>query len=86
MTRKYEPLATYLATVSADEITMRFAEVEAIVGKLPRSAYDYRQWWENSTSQVEAKDGWLAAGWKVASVDQANGNVTFRREIRQSRR
>ncbi|MDQ2655442.1 MAG: hypothetical protein M3Z20_20625 [Chloroflexota bacterium] len=80
MARKYEPLAVHLGKQGADEITMTFAEVEALVGKLPQSAHEYRQWWENSTSQVEAKDGWLAAGWKVAGVDQSNGIVTFRRQ------
>lgn len=37
MVRKYEPLAAHLIGQSADEATMSFAEVEVLVGELPRS-------------------------------------------------
>ena len=70
MVRKYEPLADHLELQRADEITMRFAEVERLVGQLPRPAHDHRAWWADSTSHVQAKDGWLAAGWEVDEVDQ----------------
>ncbi|MDQ2652833.1 MAG: hypothetical protein M3Z20_07280 [Chloroflexota bacterium] len=79
MAGKYEPLAEHLESQVANEITMSFADVEALVGKLPQSAHEHRAWWANSTSQVEAKDGWLSVAWEVGDVDQAKGVVTFRR-------
>jgi len=38
--RKYQPLADYLAAHPADEVTLTFAQIEAILGApLPSSAY-----------------------------------------------
>jgi hypothetical protein len=81
MARKYEPLADHLDVQSATELTMSFTEVAAVVGPLPPSAYKHQAWWSNSLSHPEAKDGWMAAGWEVASFDLAREVVTFRRNL-----
>jgi hypothetical protein len=86
MARKYEPLAKHLSTQHVDEVTMRFADVAAAVGPLPPSAVKHQAWWANSLSHPEAKDGWLAAGRKVVSCDQAREVVTFRRKLSHTSR
>jgi hypothetical protein len=37
-----------------------------------------RDWWRNRHVHAHAYHGWLAAGWRVASVDLAGQRVTFR--------
>ena len=76
-TEKYEPLRSYLVGCAGDEELMTFGEMERLVGPLPYSAREYRAWWGNDNkSQALA---WRAAGWHVASVDQASGWVVFAR-------
>ncbi len=62
---KYDALADYLRRVPANEhtVTLSFAQVDRIVGGLPPSAYNIRQWWGND-SKVEAL-AWRSAGWHV---------------------
>jgi hypothetical protein len=79
MAKKYVPLADHLRRQSGPRHTMSFAEIEDLVGILPPSAHSWRAWWANDRSHVEAKDGWLAVGWEVESVDQPRETVTFRR-------
>ena len=57
---------------------MTFAEVEALVGRLPDSAHRHRAWWGNNGSNVEAQ-AWLAASWLVESVNQTAREVLFAR-------
>lgn len=86
METKYQPLADYLGSLPATsgEATLTFHHLERILGfRLPRSATDYRQWWENPSapggrSQAEA---WSQAGFAVDSVhlSRDNGWVCFRR-------
>ncbi len=56
-------------------------EIARLVGtKLPASSRTHRAWWGNDrTWHPQSKDGWLAAGWEVASVDQVGETVTFSR-------
>jgi hypothetical protein len=75
--RRYEPLAAHISAARWDEPTMRFSDVAAIVGPLPLSAFKYPAWWANSISHPEAQDGWLAAGWKIASLDLTHERVTY---------
>lgn len=44
---KYAPLREFLARADT-EAQMTFAEVEALVGRLPDSARRHRAWWSNS--------------------------------------
>ncbi len=43
-TPKYQPLADYLNAVRGEEVTLSFAEIEALVGSLPKSAYEGTFW------------------------------------------
>ena len=62
--RKYDPLTRYLADLAADEVTLTFAEIEAIIGApLPPSART-SNWWENTTEHVQA-GAWVLAGWRM---------------------
>jgi hypothetical protein len=78
---KYDPLKHHLASQSWSEVTMTFAEVEAVLGaKLPRSAYTHAAWWANESegSHVQAK-AWLDAGFETADVDKISHKLTFKR-------
>jgi len=43
-------------------INLKFIEIEKIVGELPKSAYEYKEWWSNHPSHplmnVVLKNGW----------------------------
>jgi len=41
---KYQPLADFLHAFQGNEITLSFAEIEDLVGVLPKSAYDGTFW------------------------------------------
>ena len=76
----YEALAAYLSRQRAGRVVLRFSEVERIIGRpLPPSAKKHRAWWANDPTHVQARWGWLRAGWKVARVDLRNEVVTFER-------
>jgi hypothetical protein len=85
----YTPLAEYLRRQSGPHHTMRFAEIEALIGtRLPDSARDVRHlraWWDNDPSpnsrHSQSKHGWLAAGWEVDSPDLDREIVTFRKQV-----
>jgi hypothetical protein len=74
---KYDPLRNHLASSVAAEVAMTFAETEEQVGPLPSSARTRRSWW---TSEGIDSRPWLAAGWRVWSVDQKAEHVFFRRD------
>jgi hypothetical protein len=59
---------------------MSFEAIETVIGSnLPPSTFAHRAWWANHRSHPEAKDGWLAAGWLVDSVNLTRKTVAFRR-------
>ena len=73
MAGKYTPLEHYLRELpsSQREVTLRFEQIESILNtKLPSSAFEYRQWWENEKegNHVNAR-AWANAGWKVDTVN-----------------
>lgn len=74
---KYDPLRDHLVHVLGDQHGMTFYEIADLVGGLPPSAFQYREWWDNS-SHVQA-DAWRAAGWHVDSVSLTSRRVTFAR-------
>jgi hypothetical protein len=78
---KYEPLRDYLAAQPGDEELMTFGQVEQLVGPLPDSAREHRAWWGNDSYRSQSI-AWQAAGWHVASVDQASGQVVFARGVK----
>jgi hypothetical protein len=78
---KYDALAVHLQGLSSDRqsVTLTFAQVAGIVGGLPPSAYNLRQWWAND-SKPQAR-AWRSAGWRVAEggVDLGARTVRFAR-------
>ena len=74
---KYDPLRAYLSALSSDVAELSFAEVEGLVGSLPKAARFSSEWWANG-SAVQAR-AWRAAGWHVKSADQGRELVTFAR-------
>lgn len=76
---KYDLLQHYLESqTKRNEVTMTFAQVEAMVGSLPASARTRREWWvDSSTAGVKA---WRRVGWSVRSVDLAATQVVFVRK------
>ena len=87
MTRrlKYGSLYDHLASqdAGAGVLQFTFGQIEAIIGeKLPKSAYDYRQWWSNRTTSdyvPSHASAWLKAGWQVREVDMLKQAVEFGR-------
>ena len=73
MSTDYQPLQDYLqARAHTDrEISLSLDQIESIIGApLPKSAYQYRQWWENPSdvsTRTQAK-AWIGARYKVESV------------------
>jgi hypothetical protein len=86
MASKYRPLTDFLAAQSGESVRLAFTEIEQIVGfRLPASARQHRQWWENQTSSRRVPAGaWLDVGWSVAplGVDLRAETVIFRRMAR----
>ncbi len=78
----YGALASYLRTIGTLTLRMTFAEVEAITGKLPPSSKTVPQWWENDPGKLQAREGWLAAGYETASVSVKEQSLEFTRTAR----
>src|SRR5215210_812231 len=81
MAYRYEPLNTYLLSISEPVVVITYDEIEKLLGrKLPNTAYgaSWRQWWANTETHSQAL-AWLRAGWRVTRPDLANKRVEFRR-------
>ena len=64
---KYDPIFRYLTKNLKSEIVLTYVEIERILsGKLPDSAYKYKEWWDNN-SHVQSK-AWRDAGYTVENV------------------
>jgi hypothetical protein len=73
---KYDPLREHLCLTGERSVTLSFVGIDEIVGGLPRSAGEYREWWANDDHHVQAR-AWRAAGYKVDSVDLSRCTVRF---------
>ena len=79
---KYEPLTRFLQHQPGSAVRLSFAQIEQLVGfKLPDSAQQKLDWWNNSSSGDEGAEAWRAAGFRSEEVDLAAGELTFRREV-----
>ncbi len=75
----YSPLTAWLAQQTEATVTIRFADLEAILGRqLPRSARRDKPWWANASTHSQAR-AWLSAGWRVDGVDMRGETVRFSR-------
>jgi len=51
-----------------DSFEIEFKEIEKIIGKLPPSAYEYKEWWSNHPSHPLMKVS-LKNGWRQTNLD-----------------
>ncbi len=82
---KYDALGNFLTSLSSNigEKTLTLSDIENILGfKLPSSAYNHRAWWANPSSADDHPyaQSWLAARWKVETVNQSEKWVRFQRD------
>jgi DNA-binding transcriptional regulator YiaG len=81
---KYAPLFDHLSRGGTREVTLTFAEIEALLGEaLPGSARSGRAWWSNRDKGGLQAIAWMEAGYHVAELDLARERVTFRKPIIQ---
>src|SRR3954464_10220183 len=76
---RYRPLGDWLAAQPGERVILTFWEIEQLIGqRLPPSARASNSWWmQNEQRQGAAGRVWRAAGWKLAAVDRATGQVTY---------
>jgi hypothetical protein len=75
---KYRPLTHLLASLpsgNTGSVEFDFAEIASVVGGLPPSAYESRQWWANSTT-TQAQS-WGDADWHVDHVNFERQRVRY---------
>ena len=81
---KYDPLKNYLRQAPQSALTLKFSEIEQILGfDLPHSAYKYASWWANSARGGAHMKAWRDAGWEVSNIDLSGRRVTFQRRSGQ---
>jgi hypothetical protein len=77
---KYQPLLEFLHDSNQDDVTLTFAEIEALMNdSLPDSARSKRAWWSNRGQGALQASAWMEAGYRVEDVDLDSQRVTFRR-------
>ena len=62
MARRYEALTEELMGRTEPVVTLTFAELDRLVGGLPRSARTYQAWWPNTRTGQPHSRFWLDAG------------------------
>ncbi len=79
---KYSGLYRRLRQDRSDAVRLSFSEIEGHMGsRLPASARTAAFWSNRSSGALQAA-AWMEAGYRVASVDQHAGVVTFERLAR----
>jgi hypothetical protein len=83
MASKYDRLGDHLAAIGAATIIFTFAEVEAVVGPLPRDARLFNGSWWGAAPRASYHHAhtlhWQRAGYMADPPDFAAETVTFRR-------
>lgn len=79
---KYEPLTVFLDAKRTEEVSMSFAEIEAVLGTALPASKRRREWWSNNPSNNVLTKAWLAAGYKTERVDMDSERLVFRRASR----
>jgi hypothetical protein len=75
---KYHPLFEHLLFNGHGQVTMTFAEIEAVLdARLPPSARNREEWWSNSPNGHSQARAWMRAGYKTSRVDLSGRKVTF---------
>jgi hypothetical protein len=78
---QYYPLRDYLAAQRRDEVTLTFADLDALLSQPLPAAVWQRAWWTNRGTQAQAQ-AWLGVGWWVRWVRrrETTAAVTFVRQ------
>ncbi len=75
---KYEPLAAFLAGHYGDEVPLRFADIERVLGfALPPSARRHRPFWSNNAVNSAMTKVWREAGFRTERVDMSSETLVF---------
>lgn len=88
MSKKYDPLGTFLENSGSDKISLSFEQIERMIdGLLPASARKYDVWWSNSPVLGRQNEVWLKRGWLTADVNLKARTIRFVRSgtLRPSR-
>lgn len=77
----YYPLHKSLKESGKEELSMKFTEIEKLIGKkLPESARKFRAWWANNLKKGTGQSkSWVEAGYKAMDADIEKGIVRFRK-------
>lgn len=77
---KYDPLYRYLSTQKGSTVSIKFSEIEAVLGsELPPSARKYTAWWGNEAAEAGQhphSQAWMLAGMR-ATVNLTAARVVF---------
>jgi len=77
---KYQALLAYLSRSDRLQVTLTFAEIEALMGEaLPPSARSKRGWWSNRSKGALQASAWMNAGYMVSALDLTQEAVTFQK-------
>jgi hypothetical protein len=82
---KYEPLGDFLRSQYGEEVRVRFADIERVIGfPLPASARTHRPWWSNNPDNSAITKVWLNAGFRTEQVDMAGETLVFARAKKEA--
>jgi hypothetical protein len=73
---RYRELTTFLESRDDPVVVLTFAQIEGIVGPLPKSAKEHRAWWANSKASQNQARYWIEAH-RQATPDFNAGLVRF---------
>lgn len=81
---RYYALKLYLQKITADKVTLTFAQIEKIVGfKLPLSSKKYPSWWSHKSSQNAICDAWTSEGFVKQQLDIVGEKLYLHREVKR---
>ena len=76
---KYDPLRAFLLSSNAEEVALRFEEIEALLGAPLPPSQKHPAWWSNNPSNNTMTRVWLEAGYRTERLDVGGRKVVFRR-------
>lgn len=75
---KYYPLFSHLQQAAGEPVSLRFAQIEQLLGiVLPDSARARAGWWSNRSRGAVQAAAWMGAGYHVTGVDLEAETVRF---------
>lgn len=79
--KEYDSLKQYLLGQRGGFCTLKFSDIEEIIGaSLPSSARNHAQWWGNDKTHTQALS-WMLAGWNVERSNLSEEYVFFTRGL-----